>query len=167
MNSRLLDNLLTTDCRNFRHSLRRAFLRDVTPKKLICRKAPLEKKQLKAIKINARHMLLQSISDLALKDKRFNEYASRMTFSLPGWTYAGCGSNICRSKNPDSWCAAERTDARIYGPLLGISYVLDSAAGRWFAFLDVHTNRAASRYLEKIRASQMHHEIYYIYRVPA
>lgn len=30
-----------------------------------------------------------------------------------------------RSKNPDSWRAAEGTDARIYGPLLGISYVLD------------------------------------------
>lgn len=30
-----------------------------------------------------------------------------------------------RSKNPDSWRAAEGTDAGIYGPLLGISYVLD------------------------------------------
>lgn len=86
------------------------------------------------------------------------------TLAVPGWTYAGRGSNMADLKNPDSWRAAKRTDARIYSPLLGISYVLDSAAGRWFALPDVHANRARSRDLENIRTFA--NMLWDIYRVP-
>lgn len=74
-----------------------------------------------------------------IKSKRFNEYASRATFT--GKRMLGSGSNRADLKILIHG-AAKRTDAGIYGPLLGISYVLDSAADRWFALFDVHANRA-------------------------
>lgn len=83
-------------------------------------------------------------SDLARKDMH-HEWHPR----CPGVDVRRSWIEHGRCKNPDSWYAAKRTDARIYDPLLGISYVLDSAVGRWFALPSVHANRARSRDLEK------------------
>lgn len=126
INSRPLDNLLTVDYRNFRRGVPLGAFSRYTEKIIYCERSRSRKNPTKRWQL-IRVIYCFKRFDLARKHQRFtNMYYRGRHPRCPRMDIRRSRVEHGRSKNPDSWRAAEGTDARIYGPLLDISYVLDS-----------------------------------------